>query len=199
MSTRFHAAAIAASAVFIMACGDHPPGGREPHSAPALADSASLTSDKFDPDFIGHSIDSLLVDVPSPLARESKPLPDGTPREILTITKRLTLEAVGDLDLLQRYSLVFTFSPQEQETSMLTGLQLARILSNTFPGWRDGDGGVNPVRWLRTATAELRENIQKDGGRAKPVEMTRDGLRVRYRVVPGEGKYVIEVTPMRAT
>ncbi|WP_316856189.1 hypothetical protein [Ralstonia mannitolilytica] len=199
MSTRFHAAAIAACAVFIMACGDHPPSGHEPHSAPALADSASLTSDKFDPDFIGHSIDSLLVDVPSPLARESKPLPDGTPREILTITKWLTLEAVGDLDLLQRYSLVFTFSPQEQETSMLTGLQLARILSNTFPGWRDGDGGVNPVRWLRTATAELRENIQKDGERAKPVEMTRDGLRVRYRIVPGEGKYVIEVTPMRAT
>jgi hypothetical protein len=182
-----------------MACSDHPSNRSEPRTASPLADSASLTSDKFDPDFIGHSIDSLLVDVPSPLARESEPLPDGTPREILTITKRLTLEAVGDLDVLQRYSLVFTFSPKEQETSMQIGLQLARILSNTFPGWRDGDGGVNPVRWLRTATAELGENVQKDGERAKPVEMTRDGLRVRYRVVPGEVKYVIDVTPMRKT
>lgn len=109
------------------------------------------------------------------------------------------MEAVGDPDLLQRYSLVFTFSPQDQATSMQTGLQLARIISNTFPGWKDGDGGVNPVRWLRTATSGLGDNIQKDVDHAQPVEMTREGLRVRYGVVPGQVRYVIDVTPAGAT
>lgn len=197
-STHHRTAALLVAAL-LGACGQQSSDRSE--AAPAAAAQAKQTADigPNEPLFIGHSIDSLLADVPSPLARVSKPLPDGTPREILTITKRLTLEAVGDLDLLHRYSLVFTFSPNERETSMQTGLQLARIVSNTFPGWKDGDGGVNPVRWLRTATAELGDNIQKDGDRAQPVEMTRDGLRVRYRVVPGEVKYAIDVTPMLPT
>lgn len=125
--------------------------------------------------------------------REDSPLRDGTRREILTINKIMTLEAIGEPHNLSRYTLVFGVPNDDNASLMLNAVTAAAMFANTYPEWNGKKD--NAVNWFTSAMRKLTKNVQKNRDEPTPVKLERDGKTVELSAVPALGMIFLSVEP----